>query len=362
MIRNILNRISQLDSHCSVRFKREPLSMASVATSVLPAVINSVGNLGASLFGQSSQKEENQKNRDFVLDMWNKQNEYNSPKNQMKLLREGGLNPYLFGDDAASSAAGTAPAPASAPLPTFQNPFNGSMQLLQQGLQVEANQELQHAEAMDKIYGVLFKAYQEGGQELYDQTLRELAPTLQRFKWAGSYRQQQLDNAIQSQVHDNNLKALDETFKQLENKWYGVLNNDQHRLNQDLHRQYVENLNKIKAEIQNINAMTDKTIAEKEKILVERVGVLLENGLKSIDYENAQELQEVVQETALENLWKLEDERHYKPFDKNYEYQGKTGQYFPLQSGQFGAAQNLEQNRRRDFIKSQRKQRHKNSR
>ena len=53
-----------------------------------------IGSVASSLFSINAQKEENQKNRDFALEMWNRQNEYNSPSNQRKLLEAGGYNPH----------------------------------------------------------------------------------------------------------------------------------------------------------------------------------------------------------------------------------------------------------------------------
>lgn len=76
-----------------------------------------------------AQKEENQKNRQFNLmlarlqnqwqkEMWRANNQYNSPANTMRLLREGGLNPDL------AMSKGSAFGSASAPQMTSGNPSN----------------------------------------------------------------------------------------------------------------------------------------------------------------------------------------------------------------------------------------------
>lgn len=341
----------------SVPKKCNPLDAASLLTAVAPSVVSTLGNIGSSIFGYHEQKDENQANRDWQERMWHMNNAYNTPLAQRERLEEAGYNPYLLTQDASASGQSVmSSSPASSPLPGFGQPFSGISQALQQGLQVQSNIELQHTEAMEKLYGILFKAYEEGGQELFDKTSRELAPTLERFDWQNSPLARKLEVYMRGAELENVNLELDNSFKELENRWYGVIKNDEHRLNKDLHNQYLEMLNKIKAEVRNIDAMTEKTLAEKEKILAEKVGVLIDNGLKGLDFENAQELQGVIQDTAYENLWALEDARHYRPFDKNYDYQGKTGQYFPLQSGQFGAAQNLEENRRRDASRNFRRQ------
>ena len=61
----------------------------------LAAAITGVGGITQSLFNGYSQKKENQKNRDFQREMWNANNEYNKPINQMARLEEAGINPHL---------------------------------------------------------------------------------------------------------------------------------------------------------------------------------------------------------------------------------------------------------------------------
>lgn len=105
------------------------------------AIIAGVSSLVSGLFGTLSgnknidkqieaQSSENQKVRDYNLnlakmqnqwnlDQWNRENEYNTPKAQMQRLTDAGLNPDLFyqngvsGMTAASSPSMTAGAPAT---------------------------------------------------------------------------------------------------------------------------------------------------------------------------------------------------------------------------------------------------------
>ena len=68
---------------------------------IIPALIGAVGAIGGAALGAASNNKnvfqnqmnnefnarEAQKARDFQLEMWNKQNEYNSPVNQRRLLK-----------------------------------------------------------------------------------------------------------------------------------------------------------------------------------------------------------------------------------------------------------------------------------
>ena len=55
---------------------------------------------GASLIGNAlnsvSNKVTSDDNRQFALDMWNRNNEYNTPLAQMQRLKDAGLNPNLM--------------------------------------------------------------------------------------------------------------------------------------------------------------------------------------------------------------------------------------------------------------------------
>lgn len=100
---------------------------------IIPALIGAVGAIGAAGLGAAANNKnvaqnqmnndfnarEAQKARDFQLEMWNKQNEYNSPANQRRLRAEAGYNPYLGYDSntgVAGSTGSTSQASAAPPL------------------------------------------------------------------------------------------------------------------------------------------------------------------------------------------------------------------------------------------------------
>jgi len=117
---------------------------------IIPAIIGAVGALGAGVAGAiggskstSSANSMNykinqmnnefnateaQKSRDYMTEMWNKTNEYNSPSAMRQRLAEAGYNPYLALN---SGAAGTAsnvgsPATGSAAAAAPQQPYDWS--------------------------------------------------------------------------------------------------------------------------------------------------------------------------------------------------------------------------------------------
>lgn len=86
---------------------------------------------------------EAEKARQFQLDMWNRENEYNTASAQRSRLEAAGLNPYLMmnGGNAgtASSAGSSASASASSPLSMQRRDFSGISSSLSSALQI-ANQ------------------------------------------------------------------------------------------------------------------------------------------------------------------------------------------------------------------------------
>ncbi|MCD7848881.1 MAG: hypothetical protein LUH63_03545 [Parabacteroides sp.] len=98
---------------------------------ILPLIgagISALGNIAGSAIGMSSQRQANIQNMQLAkyqnnwqsaentrayarnLEMWNMQNEYNSPTAQMSRLRQAGLNPNLvYGSGVTGNSAGTPP-------------------------------------------------------------------------------------------------------------------------------------------------------------------------------------------------------------------------------------------------------------
>lgn len=101
--------------------------------SLLAGIATGIGALGGALFGKKSTDSANktnlkinqmnndfnareaQKARDFQLDMWDKENEYNKASSQRKRLEEAGYNPYMSDAQAgtASGMSGTSAATAA---------------------------------------------------------------------------------------------------------------------------------------------------------------------------------------------------------------------------------------------------------
>ncbi|WGL31398.1 DNA pilot protein [Dipodfec virus UOA04_Rod_1021] len=87
----------------------------------LGPIVNAVGSIGGALIGSNSSsnavKQQNAGNMELAkyayqqnLEQWNRENEYNTPANQIARLRAAGLNPNLmYGDSSAGGVSASSP-------------------------------------------------------------------------------------------------------------------------------------------------------------------------------------------------------------------------------------------------------------
>lgn len=94
----------------------------AIAPLIGAGLIAGGASLLGSIFGHSSQKSANETNiqlareqRQFDLDMWNRQNEYNTDSAQMQRAREAGINPYMAISNIAGGQSNTFAGGQSAP-------------------------------------------------------------------------------------------------------------------------------------------------------------------------------------------------------------------------------------------------------
>lgn len=114
--------------------------------SLLAGIATGVGALGGALFGKKSTDSANktnlkinqmnndfnareaQKARDFQLDMWSRENEYNKASSQRKRLEDAGYNPYMSDAQAGTAAGMSGTSSASAAGAAPQLPYTPDFQ------------------------------------------------------------------------------------------------------------------------------------------------------------------------------------------------------------------------------------------
>lgn len=185
----LLDHLFPLHSSCFVHFGIAPLLGAGIATGI--------GSLVGNIFGTKSSNSQNmkinkmnnefnareaEKAREYQTEMWNKTNEWNSPKNIRKRLQEAGYNPYLGMD---SSNVGTAQSigsssPASAASPIQNNPlqFDGIQNALSTAIQMDNATKVSNAEASNL----------QGQKSLSDAKVVDILSNIDWYKLTPEYR------------------------------------------------------------------------------------------------------------------------------------------------------------------------------
>lgn len=153
-----MDQLFPLNSSCFIQFGLDPLIGAGIATGV--------GSLIGNIFGTKSSNSQNmkinrmnnefnareaEKARQYQTEMWNKANEWNSPKNIRKRLQEAGYNPYLGMDSSnvgtAQSAGSSSPASAAPPIQNNPIQFDGFQNALSTAIQMSNSTKVSNAEA-----------------------------------------------------------------------------------------------------------------------------------------------------------------------------------------------------------------------
>nr|DAJ15829.1 MAG TPA: DNA pilot protein VP2 [Microviridae sp. ctiGb4] len=206
---------------------------------VVEALVAGIGGAFNSIFqgrqnrkNREFQERENQINRQFAVDMWNKQNEYNLPTNQMQRLRDAGINPHLAYSNGQPMNTSNAPATPS------------GVGSLPQGIAPQMN--------IGEIFNALMtKAQIKQMEAQTEKTLAEKEEVEARTEGIGK---------------DNQVKDIELTHKEREILAnIGVTEGQIDIIKSNLETAKI-NDDKLRKEIENIEANTAKTKQEKENL------------------------------------------------------------------------------------------------
>ena len=206
---------------------------------VVEALVAGIGGAFNSIFqgrqnrkNREFQERENQINRQFAVDMWNKQNEYNLPTNQMQRLRDAGINPHLAYSNGQPMNTSNAPATPS------------GVGSLPQGIAPQMN--------IGEIFNALMtKAQIKQMEAQTEKTLAEKEEVEARTEGIGK---------------DNQVKDIELTHKEREILAnIGVTEGQIQEISSRLETAKI-NDDKLRKEIENIEANTAKTKQEKENL------------------------------------------------------------------------------------------------
>ena len=184
-----LDHLFQLNNNSFLQFGIAPLVAAGLASGA--------ASLVGSIFGTSSSNSKNmqinkmnnefnareaEKARQYQTEMWNKTNEWNSPKNVRRRLEEAGYNPYLGMDSSnvgtAQSAGSSSPASAAPPIQNNPLQFDGIQNALSTAIQMDNSTKLSNAEVSNL----------QGQKSLSDAKAADTLSNIDWYKLTPEYR------------------------------------------------------------------------------------------------------------------------------------------------------------------------------
>lgn len=180
------------------------------------AGIQGASNLLTNAQQNKYQKQADQRANNYNLAMWNMQNEYNTPANQMKRYAEAGLNPFLI---YGQGNAGNASSPPSAQVTPKQAARIDLMSMVSSALQMQSY--MKDIELKDaQVRNVESKTQTDGAKraELFIDSVRKGQALQARLKAAvarGELTYQQVARLRQQMMYEPLEYALKEKALQL---------------------------------------------------------------------------------------------------------------------------------------------------
>lgn len=300
------------------------------------SVVSGVGNLVGGLLGLNSQADTNRMNlqimreqnafnermlhdqQQFAVDQWERQNEYNLPKNVAKRLLEAGINPASMsganatpagavGLPTASPAAGAVMNPldyqgvANNVTNSFESYFrNRNLKAQSDKTESESNRYRQMTPWEIKQLQMLVR---KGGIE------GDLAKTELNYQQA--IQGQKISQAFgDTRLQQKSLMLMDKDMlqKELQNKLLDVQLSYAPRLNDAQLNQYYATVRQIKAQIGLLSEQTNLTSEQRLSEAQRRIGIIVDNGMKGLDFQIKNETKKVAVESFRTDLEQKQSE------------------------------------------------------
>ena len=185
----LLDHLILLYDYSFIQFGVSPLIGVGLASGAASLVGNIIGtkssnskNMQINKMNNEFNAREAEKARQYQTEMWNKTNEWNSPKNIRKRLQEAGYNPYLGMDSSnvgtAANAGSSSPASAASPIQNNPLQFDGIQNALSTAIQMDNATKVSNAEVSNL----------QGQKSLSDAKAADTLSNIDWYKLTPEYR------------------------------------------------------------------------------------------------------------------------------------------------------------------------------
>lgn len=185
----LLDCLIPLNDNSFIQLGISPLIGAGLVSGAASLIGNSIGlkssnskNMQINKMNNEFNALEAEKARKYQTEMWNKTNEWNSPKNVRKRLEEAGYNPFLGMDSSnvgtASNAGSSSPASAASPIQNNPLQFDGIQNALSTAIQMDNATKVSNAEVSNL----------QGQKSLSDAKAADTLSNIDWYKLTPEYR------------------------------------------------------------------------------------------------------------------------------------------------------------------------------
>lgn len=185
----LLDHLIQQNDNSFIQFGIAPLVAAGLASGAASLAGNLIGTSSSNSKNMKINKMNNEFNaleaekaRKYQTEMWNKTNEWNSPKNIRKRLQDAGYNPYLGMDSSnvgtAQSTGSSSPASAASPIQNNPLQFDGIQNALSTAIQMDNATKVSNAEVSNL----------QGQKSLSDAKAADTLSNIDWYKLTPEYR------------------------------------------------------------------------------------------------------------------------------------------------------------------------------
>lgn len=374
------NKESPLDSPFAPKLK-SAAAVAALAPELISAGGSALASLIGGIFGSSSQDSANATNLEIARmnqqsqretnalnerlynaslaynnKMWEKQNAYNDPSEQVRRLLRAGINPSaVFGNGSVSEAGSlTSPTPPVMEAPTldyqkqpydisgaFQGAVNAFTQSRLASAAINKSEEETAGVRLDneeKQKGMLDRLKYLTEMAKHEGYIGELAKTQLAFEQkAFNIRQAMLGADYTMQLKQINLAQEQFNQARLQNGLYQVQLAYAPKLNEAQLKQYYETVNQIKAQIGLINA--NKLLTDEQRLheIEKKTSTIIDNGLKGLGYDIQKQTKDFVIDMSKQESIQMRDKTKMLRYESNMQgaydiYQFLTG-WIPFANG-----------------------------
>lgn len=185
----LLDHLIQLNDNFFIQFGIAPLVAAGLIAGAASLTGNALGTASSNSKNMKINKMNNEFNaleaekaRRYQTEMWNKTNEWNSPKNIRKRMEEAGYNPYLGMESSnvgtAQSVGSSSPASAASPIQNNPLQFDGIQNALSTAIQMDNDTKVSNAEVSNL----------QGQKSLSDAQAADTLSNIDWYKLTPEYR------------------------------------------------------------------------------------------------------------------------------------------------------------------------------